>query len=97
MTTNPDIGTIIESTTDTTNLLGKPHNVILFDDSIHSMDEVTAQIMKATHCNAGRAYQIMMEAHNTGRAVAFSGGLEKCELVEAILAEIRLGTSIEQA
>jgi ATP-dependent Clp protease adapter protein ClpS len=53
--------------------------------------------MKATQCSAGQATKVMMEAHNLGRAIAFSGGLERCEHVEAILSEIRLGTKIEQA
>jgi ATP-dependent Clp protease adaptor protein ClpS len=87
----------IKNDTDTGNILGRPHNVILFNDETHSMDEVIFQLMKATHCDAGKAYAIMMEAHNSGRAIAFSGGLERCELVEAILSEIQLGTKIEQA
>jgi ATP-dependent Clp protease adapter protein ClpS len=96
MTTLLDTGTIIDSDTNVSTLFGKPYNVVLYNDEIHSCDEVIAQLMKATGCNAGRANQIMMEAHNTGRAIAFSGGLERCEHVEAILAEIRLGTKIEQ-
>lgn len=83
--------------TGTTNILGSPYNVVLFNDDNHSMDEVVAQIMKATACNAGQAATIMLEAHNTGRAIAFSGSLERCELVESILTEIKLGTKIEQA
>jgi ATP-dependent Clp protease adaptor protein ClpS len=92
-----ETGTIELIDTSTTNILGSPYNVILFNDESHSMLEVTAQIIKATHCSAGRAAQIMHEAHTTGRAICFSGSLERCELVEEILAEIRLGTRIEQA
>lgn len=83
--------------TDTTNLLGKPHNVILFNDDSHNQLEVARQIQKATSCGPGRAAAIMLEAHNTGRAICFTGSLEKCELVESILAEIQLGTKIEPA
>jgi ATP-dependent Clp protease adapter protein ClpS len=79
----------------TDNLFGTPHNVILFNDESHSTVEVTTQIMKAIKCNTGKAAQIMMEAHTKGRAIVFSGSMEKCELVESILAEIRLGTTIE--
>ena len=95
----PNTGTIeiVKNDTDIGNLLGKPYNVILFNDEAHSMDEVVAQLMKATRCSSSDAYRIMMEAHNTGRAVAFSGGLERCELVSSILEEIKLGTKIEQA
>jgi ATP-dependent Clp protease adaptor protein ClpS len=77
--------------------LGQPHKVILFNDENHSMDEVTFQIMKAIRCDAERAFGIMMEAHNTGRAIVFSGVLERCELVASILEQIRLGTTIEPA
>ena len=87
--------TTIDTTTDI--ITGKPHNVILFNDESHSMEEVSKQIMKATQCGAGKAFQVMMEAHKNGRAIVFSGGLERCELVESILAEIQLGTKIEQA
>lgn len=83
--------------TDTTTILGKPYNVILFDDQSHSMDEVLQQVNRATGCGVPQAFQIMMEAHSTGRAIAFSGGKERCEHVESILAEIGLGTKIEQA
>lgn len=81
---------------DTTTLMGKPYNVILFNDDHHDMVEVSIQIMKAIKCSAERAMQIMLEAHTAGRAIVFSGSLERCEHVEAILAEIRLGTKIEQ-
>jgi ATP-dependent Clp protease adaptor protein ClpS len=77
--------------------LGRPHKVILFNDEHHSMDEVTLQIIKAIGCDAETAFGLMMEAHNTGRAVVFSGVLERCEHVAAVLEQIRLGTKIEPA
>ena len=80
--------------TDTTTIIGKPYNVILFNDVNHTMEQVIAQVNKATGCGVPRAFQIMMEAHNTGRAIAFSGGIERCEHVESILAQIQLGTKI---
>jgi ATP-dependent Clp protease adapter protein ClpS len=83
--------------TDTITIIGKPYNVILFNDDQHDMLEVVDQIMKATKCDAMKATAVMMEAHNKGRAIAYSGGIERCELVESILNEIRLGTKIEQA
>jgi ATP-dependent Clp protease adaptor protein ClpS len=87
----------VSNDTDTTNLLGKPYNVVLHNDETHSCEEVIIQLIKATRCSSSDAYRIMMEAHNTGRAIAFSGGLERCELVASVLEEIKLGTSIEQA
>lgn len=83
--------------TGTTNILGRPHKVILFNDEDHDMYEVCTQIEKATGYDSQHAWAIMMEANNTGRAIVFTGGLERCEHVESILAEIRLGTKIEPA
>lgn len=77
--------------------LGNPYNVILFNDDHHSMDEVVDAINRATHCGVSRAFALMMEAHNTGRAVVFTGSLERAELVAQILEEIRLGTKVEPA
>lgn len=89
--------TVDEVHTDTTNILGKPHKVILYNDDHHDMFEVTVQIIKATHCSSKQAAAIMTEAHSTGRAIVFTGSIERCELVESILAEIQLGTRIEPA
>lgn len=91
------MSTCTEKETDISNLLGRPYNVILFNDDHHDMLEVSAQIIKAIHCSPDRAIAIMLEAHTKGRAIVFTGSKERCELVENILSEIRLGTKIEPA
>jgi ATP-dependent Clp protease adapter protein ClpS len=91
------MSTATESNISTASILGNPYNVILFNDEEHDMVEVVWQIMKATSCAESRAHQIMMEAHATGRAIAYTGSKERCEHVESILCEIRLGTRIEPA
>jgi len=80
---------------DTTTIIGKPYNVILFNDETHSMDEVIAQLIKATGCTAEKASRIMLEAHLTGRAVAWTGHRERAEHISSVLEEIRLGTKVE--
>jgi ATP-dependent Clp protease adaptor protein ClpS len=70
-------------------------SLILFNDSFHDFDEVVAQVMKATGYGYDRAEAITMEAHNKGRAVVMSGGLDKCLKAQSVLEEIRLRTSIE--
>jgi ATP-dependent Clp protease adaptor protein ClpS len=79
--------------------LGPPHNVLLFNDSTHSFDEVIGQIMKAIRCSASLASKIAMEAHSKGQAIVFTGTLELCELKESILAgpPAALITKIEPA
>jgi ATP-dependent Clp protease adaptor protein ClpS. len=88
---------VIDIKDDTSSIIGHPYNVIIFNDEAHAMDEVVYQIIKATHCGRGRAVAIMAEAHKTGRSIVYTGGLERCEHVEAVLAEIKLGTKIEPA
>jgi len=73
----------------------KPYNVILFNDENHSMNEVVKQIQKAINCDSATAEGIMFEAHRSGRAIVYTGHLEKAELVAQILEEIRLGVKIE--
>lgn len=89
--------TTTKKDTDISTLLGKPCNLILFNDDHHDMLEVSLQIMKAIKCSSNKAASIMLEAHTNGKAVAFTGSREVCELKESILAEIQLRTEIEQA
>lgn len=79
------------------NLLGKPYHTILFNDNHHDMQEVSIQIIKAINCTAQTAANIMLEAHNKGRAIVITAHKEKCEHVATILEEIRLGTKVEPA
>jgi ATP-dependent Clp protease adapter protein ClpS len=79
--------------------LGPPHNVLLFNDSVHSFEEVTIMIMATIKCDANRAAELANEAHSKGQAIVFSGTLETCELKEMILSgpPAALTTSIESA
>jgi len=88
---------LFDTETNIENYLGKLHKVVLFDDNEHSQDEVVGQIMKATNCGASQAYEMMMTAHNSGSAIVFTGGKEKCELVASILEQIGLATNVEEA
>jgi len=72
-----------------------PARVILFNDEIHTFDEVIAQLIKATGCSAGKAEALAMEVHTNGKAVVFSGEMVRCVEVSGILEEIRLMTQIE--
>jgi ATP-dependent Clp protease adapter protein ClpS len=70
--------------------LTRPWVVILFNDDIHSFDEVILQLQKATGCSADQATKIAMEAHFKGKAVAFKGSFAECNRVSGILREIGL-------
>jgi ATP-dependent Clp protease adapter protein ClpS len=89
--------TTLEPRTDVAVETQRPWQVLLFNDEVHSFDEVILQVQKATGCSLERAVQITYEAHNTGQAVCFGGPLERCEVVAAKLQEIKLRVSIERA
>lgn len=89
----PDLKTI----TDISTLLGKPHKVILFNDELHSFEEVIFHVQRSVKCDLNKAYSITMEAHNNGKAIAYQGNLETCEMVESRLAgpPLQLRTEIQ--
>jgi ATP-dependent Clp protease adaptor protein ClpS len=77
--------------------LDNPWVVILYNDDWHPFDQVVFQIQKATGCSLDKAEWVTYEAHSLGKAVAFSGTLEDCERVAAILREIKLQVETDKA
>lgn len=76
-------------------LVGQPATVVLYNDEIHTFDEVINQIIKATGCNQSRAEALTLEVHNTGKAAVFEGAMPECLKVSGTLEEIALHTQIE--
>ena len=72
-----------------------PAKVILFNDNVHSFEEVILQLIKAIKCTQSKAESLAMEVHNTGKAVVYAGDLLRCMDVSSVLEEIRLMTQIE--
>ncbi len=73
----------------------RPWKVILYNDDIHSFDEVILQVQKATGCSEQEATRISMEAHFNGEAVAYTGEFVDCNKVAGILREIGLLVEIQ--
>lgn len=73
----------------------EPAKVILFNDEIHTFDEVIIQLMKAIRSTQTRAENLAWEVHNNGKAVVFSGEMIRCMEVSGVLEEIKLMTQIE--
>ncbi len=57
-----------------------PYNVILLNDDHHSMEFVVEVLSKALGYAVERSFQLMMQAHNTGRAIVWTGPKEVAEL-----------------
>ena len=73
---------------------GEPWRVILFNDDVHSFDEVIYQIIVATSCSMNRASALAWQVHSSGKAAVFGGQFEECFRVQAILCEIELITEL---
>jgi ATP-dependent Clp protease adaptor protein ClpS len=72
-----------------------PAKVVLFNDEVHTFDEVIVQLIKATRCPRARAEALACEVHSRGKAIVFSGEVVRCMEVSGILEEIHLLTQIE--
>jgi ATP-dependent Clp protease adaptor protein ClpS len=76
-------------------LVEQPAKVILFNDEVHSFDEVIGQIIKATGCDNTKAEALTWEVHTSGKAMVFEGPMDNCLRVSHTLEEIALNTQIE--
>ena len=71
-----------------------PWSLILYDDDIHTFDEVIHQLVKALRCDFPTAEEITMKVHNEGKALVFEGSFDECFRINSVLTEIQLVTEI---
>jgi ATP-dependent Clp protease adapter protein ClpS len=69
---------------------GSPYIVIVYNDDVHTFEQVEIQLQKATGCTAEKAEALAIEIDSKGRAVVFGGAAEECERAANILRQIRL-------
>lgn len=72
-----------------------PWRVILYDDDVHTFQEVIGQLLKALKCNRSHAEELTYKVHNEGKAEVFEGSFEDCFEVNGVLKEIQLITEIK--
>ncbi len=71
------------------------YRVVLFNDEVHSFDEVIEQIIKAIQCSRQKAEKHTWEVHTRGRSIVYAGPIFQCLKVSSILEEIALKTEIQ--
>ncbi|MEN8191648.1 MAG: ATP-dependent Clp protease adaptor ClpS [Bacteroidota bacterium] len=74
--------------------VGLAFKVILYNDDIHTFDEVIIQLIKAVRCSFEKAKDFAFTVHVKGQALVYSGNLNACLKVTSILEEIGLHTQI---
>lgn len=91
----PEIDVLVEEDEATDERLDDPWRVILYNDDIHSFDEVILQLVKATGCTTDEAARYAWQAHFEGKAAVYEGAFDECFRVQGVLREIQLVTEIE--
>jgi ATP-dependent Clp protease adaptor protein ClpS len=90
-----DQQTTHERDVDNDTLIQAPAKVILFNDEIHSFEEVIGQLIKALRCDTATAEGLTWEVHSKGKANVFEGAMSECVKISSVLEEIALHTQIE--
>ena len=89
----PDVAPAEELTEDVA--VETPWRVIVFDDDIHTFDEVIRQLVKATGCSTQRAERHAYTIDAEGKDCVYQGDFFDCFRVQGVLREIGLVTEIE--
>lgn len=89
----PDVKTV--ELTETEERVQTPWRVILFNDEIHTFDEVIFQLIKAVGCSEEQASRHAWTVHTKGKDCVFEGEFDDCFRVQGVLREIQLVTQIE--
>lgn len=75
----------------------EPHKVILHNDEHNTMDHVVRSLVKSVPTlSIAKATEIMLEAHNNGKALVVACPLELAELYRDRLGTFGLTATIEQ-
>ena len=69
-------------------------SVDLFNDEIHTFEEVIIQLIRATGCTRGQAEDFAWTVHREGKAKVYHSDFEGCLRVAGILNQIGLMTQI---
>ena len=81
---------------DTETSLARPWNVVVHDDPISLMTYVTVTLQRIFGHSYATAHQLMLEVHNAGRAIVWTGAREQAELYVFKLHGALLRATLEQ-
>ncbi|HEY3282627.1 MAG TPA: ATP-dependent Clp protease adaptor ClpS [Armatimonadota bacterium] len=77
-------------------LLDRPWVVIGLNNNRTTFDQVILALQKSTGCSLEKAHAIAIEIDTKGEAVCYRGELERCEVVQMALDEIKLQNRLER-
>jgi len=89
----PETETVVREDT----ALDAPWNVVVYDDPVNLMDYVTRVFQRVLGYDAAHARHLMLEVHEQGRSIVWTGQREKAELYTQQLQAHQLKTRLEKA
>lgn len=89
--------TIVEQETETTTALDVPWNVVVHNDPVTLMSYVTHVFEKVFGYNRERAQKHMLEVHNLGRSILWTGARERAEAYIEQLHGYQLLSTLEKS
>ena len=92
-----DSDVLIEEQTETEESLDVPWNVVVHNDPINLMDYVAKVFMRVFGYARERAGRHMLEVHQKGRSIVWTGGRERAELYVQQLHGFLLLATIEKS
>lgn len=90
---SPSTTTRTSSKTETT----PPWSVIIFDDPVNLMAYVTLILKRVFGYNKEKAEQLMLEVHNAGKSIVWTGEKEQAELYVQQLHSHQLKATIQKS
>lgn len=84
-----------ETETKSKTSLARPWNVVVLDDPVTLMTYVTKVFMQVFGYAESKARKLMMEVHDTGRSVVWTGAREQAEIYAQKLQAHHLLTTLE--
>ncbi len=92
-TIKPEVEVLVEEKEEEE--VNTPWKLILYDDDIHTFDEVINQLIKALGCSLAKAEEFTLKVHFEGKAIVYEGNFEECLKINSVLQEIQLVTEIK--
>ncbi len=88
---------LTETDVDTKVRTARPWNVIVHDDPVTLMNYVTQVFIDVFQYSSAKARTLMLEVHNSGRSIVWTGARERAELYVSKLQAFHLLTTLEQS
>ena len=80
---------------DTKTRVAPPWNVVVWDDPVTLMSYVTTVFQQVFGYSASRAERLMLEVHERGKSVVWTGAREQAEIYVGKLQSFSLKTTLE--